>query len=78
MGVTLAALHAAAGVLLLLIALDTIFMWDSVMFTLSKDQTFEAERKTDISVVPLATPIIAGPGAMGGVILVASKAQAIP
>jgi len=78
LGVTLAALQAAGGVLLLLIALDMIFMPDTGMFTLSKDETREAERKDDISVVPLATPIIAGPGAMGGVVLVAAKADGDP
>lgn len=78
LGVTLAALQAAGGVLLLLIALDMIFMPDTGMFTLSKDETREAERKDDISVVPLATPIIAGPGAMGGVVLVAAKAEGDP
>jgi multiple antibiotic resistance protein len=78
LGVTLAALQAAGGVLLLLIALDMIFMPDTGMFTLSKDETREAERKDDISVVPLATPIIAGPGAMGGVVLVAAKAHGDP
>jgi multiple antibiotic resistance protein len=78
LGVTLAALQAAGGILLLLIALDMIFMPDTGMFTLSQDETREAERKHDISVVPLATPIIAGPGAMGGVVLVASKASGDP
>lgn len=78
LGVTLAALQAAGGVLLLLIALDMIFMPDTGMFTLSKDETREAEKKDDISVVPLATPIIAGPGAMGGVVLVAAKADGDP
>ena len=78
LGVTLAALQASGGILLLLIALDMIFMPDSGMFTLSKDEELEAERKNDISVVPLATPIIAGPGAMGGVILVATKAGGDP
>jgi multiple antibiotic resistance protein len=78
LGVTLAALQAAGGVLLLLIALDMIFMPDTGMFTLSKDETREAEHKDDISVVPLATPIIAGPGAMGGVVLVAAKAEGDP
>ena len=78
LGVTLAALQAAGGVLLFLIALDMIFMPDTGMFTLSKDETREAENKDDISVVPLATPIIAGPGAMGGVVLVAAKADGDP
>jgi multiple antibiotic resistance protein len=78
LGVTLAALQASGGILLLLIALDMIFMPDTGMFTLSKDETLEAERKDDISVVPLATPIIAGPGAMGGVILAATKAGGDP
>jgi multiple antibiotic resistance protein len=78
LGVTLAALQAAGGVLLLLIALDMIFMPDTGMFTLSKGETLEAERKDDISVVPLATPIIAGPGAMGGVVLIAAKNEGDP
>ena len=78
LGVTLAALQAAGGILLLLIALDMIFMPDSGMFTLSQGETREAKSKDDISVVPLATPIIAGPGAMGGVVLIASKAHSDP
>ena len=78
LGVTLPALHAAGGVLLMIIAIDMIFLPDSNLFTLSREEEREAERKGDISVVPLATPIIAGPGAMGGVILVASRAQGDP
>lgn len=78
LGVTQAALQASGGILLLLIALDMIFMPDSGMFTLTRDEESEAKRKEDITIVPLATPIIAGPGAMGGIVLVASKAGGDP
>lgn len=78
LGVTLAALEAAGGILLLLIAIEMIFMPASGLFTLSADEAKEAERKSDISIVPLATPILAGPGAMGGVIVLASKAGGDP
>ena len=78
LGVTLAELEAAGGVLLLLIAIEMIFMPSSGLFTLLPDEAKEAEGKSDISVVPLATPILAGPGAMSGVIVLASKADGDP
>ena len=39
------------------------------------EETQEAEQKQDISVFPLATPLIAGPGAMGAVILLMANAE---
>jgi multiple antibiotic resistance protein len=38
-------------------------------------ETSEAEHKPDISVFPLATPLIAGPGALGAAVLLAAEAQ---
>ena len=43
--------------------------------TTTEAETKEAEHKQDISVFPLATPLIAGPGAMGAVILLIANAQ---
>ena len=65
MGITLSALRAAGGILLLLIAIDLVFARDSGGTTTTDEETAEASTRPDISVFPLATPLIAGPGAIG-------------
>lgn len=69
MGISLAALRTAGGILLLLIGIDMVFVRPSGGTSTTTDETEEATRKADISVFPLATPLIAGPGAMGAAIL---------
>lgn len=69
LGISLAALRASGGILLLLIAIDMVFARSSGGTSTTLDEKREAVAKTDISVFPLATPLIAGPGAMGAVIL---------
>ena len=69
MGISLPALRTAGGILLFLIAIDMVFGKNSGGVTTTDDENTEAEGKTDISVFPLATPLIAGPGAIGAVIL---------
>ena len=64
-GISLAALRIGGGILLLLIAIDLVFAKPSGASTTTSDETHEAEATTDVSVFPLATPLIAGPGAMG-------------
>jgi multiple antibiotic resistance protein len=68
LGISLAALRTSGGILLLLIGIDMVFIRSASMST-SAEQEKEAESKQDISVFPLATPLIAGPGAMGAAIL---------
>lgn len=75
LGITLPALRTAGGVLLLLIAIDMVFARTSGGTSTTKDETEEAEQKEDISVFPLATPLIAGPGTMGAVILLMAGAR---
>ena len=69
LGISLAALRAAGGILLLLIGIDMVFARSSGGTSTTHDEEEEAIEKTDISVFPLATPLIAGPGAMGAAIL---------
>ena len=69
LGISLAALRTAGGILLLLIGIDMVFARSSGGTSTTDDEEKEAISKTDISVFPLATPLIAGPGAMGAAIL---------
>jgi len=69
MGITLAALRTAGGILLLLIGIKLVFAEPTGGTTTTEDETKEAELKDDVSVFPLATPLIAGPGAMGAAVL---------
>lgn len=74
-GITLAALRTAGGILLLLIAIDMVFARPSGSTTTTSEETAEAKAKHDISVFPLATPLIGGPGAIGAAILLVADAQ---
>jgi multiple antibiotic resistance protein len=74
-GITLPALQISGGVLLLLIAIDMVFARPSGGTSTTAEETAEAEAKADISVFPLATPLIAGPGAMGGIVLLMAEAE---
>ena len=53
----------------MLIGIDMVFARSSGGTSTTDDEEEEAISKTDISVFPLATPLIAGPGAMGAAIL---------
>lgn len=75
LGISIAALRTSGGILLLLIAIDMVFARASGAVTTTSQETDEARVKADISVFPLATPLIAGPGAMGAIILLISNAE---
>ncbi|TVP82106.1 MarC family protein [Thioalkalivibrio sp.] len=69
LGISLPALRTAGGILLLLIGIDMVFARQSGGVSATESETREASGRADISVFPLATPLIAGPGAMGAAIL---------
>lgn len=73
MGISLSALKVAGGILLLLIGIKMVFADPSGSTTATEDETREAAAKDDVSVFPLATPLIAGPGAMGAAVLLMGR-----
>lgn len=75
LGISLAALRTAGGVLLLLIGIDLVFARHSGGTSTTDEEEEEAKAKQDISVFPLATPLIAGPGAMGASILLMANTE---
>ena len=78
LGVGLPALPTAGGFILLVIALDMIFARPTSAFKLTPIEDEEAHAKEDIAIFPIATPLLAGPGAIGAVILMAAGAWADP
>ena len=75
LGISLAALRTAGGILLLLIGIEMVFARSSGGTSTTDEEEREAASKQDISVFPLATPLIAGPGAMGAAILLMANAE---
>ena len=75
LGISLAALRAAGGILLLLIGIDMVFARASGGTSTTDEEEREAISKQDISIFPIATPLIAGPGAMGAAILLMANAE---
>lgn len=75
LGISLAALRTGGGILLLLIGIDMVFARSSGSTSTTDEEELEARSKQDISVFPLATPLIAGPGAMGAVILLMANTE---
>jgi multiple antibiotic resistance protein len=69
LGISLAALQIGGGILLLLIGIEMAFAISSGATSTTDEETREATTRQDIAVFPLATPLIAGPGAMGAIIL---------
>lgn len=75
LGISLAALRISGGILLLLIGIDKVFARSSSGTATTEEEEREAETKQDISVFPLATPLLAGPGSMGATILLMADAE---
>jgi multiple antibiotic resistance protein len=78
LGVTLPALQASGGIILLLIALDMVFARPHGAFTITAPETSEARHKHDIVVFPVAIPLLAGPGAISSAVILAAKVQGEP
>lgn len=72
LGISIPAFRVAGGVLLFILSLDMIFARQSGLRATTLREQREASQRQDVSVFPLAFPLIAGPGAMTTVLLMAS------
>jgi len=73
-GVSLAAFRVAGGVLLLITALDMLKARPSPTRTTAEER-HEGEVKDDIAIVPLAVPLLSGPGSIATVMVLMSKGE---
>ncbi|MEZ4819465.1 MAG: MarC family protein [Bdellovibrionota bacterium] len=74
MGITTSSFQLAGGVFVFLVALDMLRGANVRAKTLPEEREVAME-KDDISIIPLAIPLLAGPGSITVVVLTMSKAQ---
>ena len=75
MGISQPAFRIAGGFLLLLAGIEMVMAKTTGSRTPTNDEEKEATDSEDISVFPLAIPLIAGPGAMTSVVVLMREAE---
>lgn len=76
-GVSVDSLRVAGGVLLFMVALDMLHAKTS-RESMTPEEIRDASGREDVSVFPLATPLMTGPGAITTVIIVIRTGKTIP
>ena len=71
-GISINSFRVAGGILILLMAISMLHAKLSATVQ-TRDEISDAENRESIAIVPLATPLLAGPGAISTVILYANK-----
>ena len=72
LGISIEAFQVAAGILLMKIAIDMVFAHRERE---TEEEKKEAQLRDDISVFPLAIPLIAGPGTLASILILVSEAN---
>lgn len=72
-GITLPAFQIAGGIILLLVALDMLQARRTAVKE-TQEEKVEGIHKEDVAITPMGIPMLAGPGAITAVILLANKA----
>ena len=75
LGISVPAFRIAGGILLFLVAIDMVFARQSGLRSATVREQEEARFKEDISVFPLAFPLLAGPGALTTILLLVGDAE---
>jgi multiple antibiotic resistance protein len=71
-GISMSALKVAGGILLLMTSMDMLRAQPSRTRS-SPEETHESEAKEDVAVVPLAMPLLAGPGSIATAMVLAAR-----
>jgi MarC family membrane protein len=74
-GITLAAFRTAGGLILWFVAMD--MLQGERRTQEGRDEVYEGQIKEDVALTPLAIPMLAGPGAISTVIVVAGQAHGV-